>query len=185
MKFIIVESSYRRTMDHIKSGKPFAIISASRAEDSAGKKMSDKENKRRTKELGKHVRSLGYGFIRAHGRFGELQQDGRIVHARERSMIVPGMSKKHAIEMGKKFGQDSVIHHSGKGAYKFFKTRNTADKGSRSNVGKLDFKLDKVVHGPAQYDTAITKSGWNKPKSKAGKLARHIRAFHLERAKDK
>lgn len=183
---VLLESSLNRLLHHMGKDKEFAILSASRAKDAVGNPISDRENKRRSHVMGKAIRGLGYSFIKVHGRVSELQHDGSQVHVRERSFLVPGMTKKHAIRLGRIWGQDSVIHSSqGKDRIDFKTTRETPE---HKKLGKTQFSLHKIVAAPSVYDTAVARgSGWNKPrgkKPKPGKLnAQPARAFHFESSK--
>lgn len=187
MKVFFLESSYNRVVKHVTSGQPFALISASRSRRADGTPLKDFHNKRRTKDMKFHIRGMGYGFTRVHGRYGEKQPDGKLVHSGERSFLVPGMSKKHAIQLGKRYGQDSVLHHSGgKRTFNLYRTKpEPKETGGKHRVGSVALRMKKFVPGEAQFDTAVTKAGWSKPRAKPPKKPGRINkkapsAFHLD-----
>jgi len=62
-------------------------------------KMSSKENRMLNKELMAWMRERGYGPIRIRGKFGN----------KERSMIIPNITREDMVEAGKYFNQESVI----------------------------------------------------------------------------
>ena len=182
MKVLLLEASLNRVMQHLTSHKRIAILSASRKTDSKGKPLSKNVLKARTARASKQIQNMGYGFVRVHGRSGEVQADGSTVRASEMSFLVPGMKHRDAVRVGKRFWQDEVIWkgRGKKSPFKFVKThRRTGGK-----IGSSSFSLNKPVPGTAQYDTAVAKkSGWNKPRAtpKKGKLpSSGSKAFHLE-----
>jgi len=68
-------------------------------ENPMAQKMSSKENRALNKELMAWMRERGYGPIRIRGRFGN----------KERSMIIPNITREDMVEAGKTFNQESVI----------------------------------------------------------------------------
>ena len=98
----ITESSLSRIMQHIQSPKPFGVISPFRADNSA------KENEDAYNELKNDVRKLGYGYIPLQG--GYKEESGFV---KEKSLFIPGISRKEIIDLGKKYGQYSVLYKEG------------------------------------------------------------------------
>ena len=68
-------------------------------ENPMAQKMTSKENKELNNELMEWMRERGYGPIRIRGRFGN----------KERSMIIPNITREDMIEAGQYFNQESVI----------------------------------------------------------------------------
>jgi hypothetical protein len=62
-------------------------------------KLSSKENRDLNKELMAWFRERGYGPIRIRGKFG----------SKERSMMIPNITREDMVEAGKYFNQESVI----------------------------------------------------------------------------
>jgi hypothetical protein len=63
-------------------------------------RISEKENDRRMEDLEKDLRGMGYGPVRVSGSYG----------APEPSFVVPHISKQELLELGKNYGQHSIIH---------------------------------------------------------------------------
>jgi DNA-directed RNA polymerase subunit F len=73
------------------------------AENPANKTMSAKENAVRNKELKADLDEMGYDAVEIDGRYDRA----------EKSFFVPDISEADAIEIGKKYGQESVAHSKG------------------------------------------------------------------------
>ena len=73
------------------------------AENPANKTMSAKENAVRNKELEAELEARGYEAVKIGGKYGRP----------EKSFFVPEISEADAIEIGKKYGQESVAHSKG------------------------------------------------------------------------
>ena len=69
------------------------------AENPMAKKMSSRENRELNKELMDWMRERGYGPIRIRGQFGN----------KERSLMIPNITRNDITEAGKYFNQESVI----------------------------------------------------------------------------
>jgi hypothetical protein len=78
-------------------------------ENPMAQKMSSKENRTLNKELMAWMRERGYGPIRIQGRFGN----------KERSMMIPNITREDMAEAGKYFNQESVIWGEKTGEDKF------------------------------------------------------------------
>ena len=73
------------------------------AENPANKTMSAKENAVRNKQLEAELEARGYEAVKIGGKYGRP----------EKSFFVPDISEADAIEIGKKYGQESVAHSKG------------------------------------------------------------------------
>ena len=81
-----LEFSMNRALHHFSSGDGFAMLSASRSEH------TPEENNAASKELEKHLRSIGKGFHKVEGGYVEQTAQGP-KQVKERSYFVPGVSK--------------------------------------------------------------------------------------------
>lgn len=97
-KKFLLESSLSRIYQYIEDDKSFAVISAFRGDKSV------EENNKNHIELKKDVRNLGLGFIEMRG--GYLEEEGFV---NEKSLFIPGISKKNAIALGVKFNQRGIL----------------------------------------------------------------------------
>ena len=87
--------------------KSFAIISASRGEHSM------EENVERTRQLKADVRSLKLGYVELVGGYVETDENGNKIEVIEPSLLIPGISKEDAIELGAKYEQESILFKEG------------------------------------------------------------------------
>ena len=99
-KFIIQESGFNRIIN-ILQGKVATVTTVGflTGENPMAQKMSSAENRDLNKELMTWMRERGYGPIRIRGKFGN----------KERSMIIPNITRADMVEVGKYFNQESVI----------------------------------------------------------------------------
>ena len=87
----------------------FAILSADRSE------RTSEENKEKSEELKKDIKSMGYWYTELKGGYIEIGANGkRIPVDGEDSFIVPNMTKEEAMELGKKYDQDTVMFKDAK-----------------------------------------------------------------------
>ena len=87
----------------------FAILSADRSE------RTPDENKAKTDELKKDIKSMGYWYTELKGGYVEIGENGKRVPVDgEDSFIVPNMTKEEAMELGKKYDQDTVMFKDAK-----------------------------------------------------------------------
>ena len=95
----------------ILQGKVAAVnaVGFMTGENPMAQKMSSKQNRALNKELMAWMRDRGYGPIRIRGKFGN----------KERSMIIPNITREDMIEAGKQFNQESVIWGEKTGEDKF------------------------------------------------------------------
>lgn len=120
----VTESSISRVFQHIEEPeRSFGVISAFRQE------LSDAENVDRHRALIRDVRALGLGYVEMRGTYTE---DG--VTSQEKSLFVPTMTKKQVMDLGIKYGQDTVIF---KDADEFI----MVSTGPRLGVGVVDMRF--------------------------------------------
>jgi len=108
-KFLI-EASFSRVLQHTRE-RNIGMISASRGN------LPAHENRDRHSELENAVRKAGYGFIHVKGRYVENHGTPQARNVDERSLMVVGKKGDdkgallgHLKSLGKKFGQDSILH---------------------------------------------------------------------------
>ena len=106
----INESGFNR-IKNILQGNVASVsaIGFMTGENPMAQKMSSKENRTLNKELMAWMRERGYGPIRIQGRFGN----------KERSMMIPNITREDMTEAGKYFNQESVIWGEKTGEDKF------------------------------------------------------------------
>ena len=106
----INESGFNR-IKNILQGNVASVsaIGFMTGENPMAQKMSSKENRTLNKELMTWMRERGYGPIRIQGRFGN----------KERSMMIPNITREDMAEAGKYFNQESVIWGEKTGEDKF------------------------------------------------------------------
>lgn len=102
---VVTAFSLSRLLHHIKSGKPFAILTAWKSVDAEGFQVPPEVNKANMANLVKDLRSLGLGFVPLSG---AGQEEGGAV-SYEPSFFVPGISKEDAIRLGDKYNQYAVL----------------------------------------------------------------------------
>lgn len=117
-KEYIVESSLSRIIQHIEKNSNFGVISSFRGEN------TDKQNEESYKELVSLVRKMGYGYIALKG--GYQEEEGFV---NEKSLFIPNISKEEMIDLGKKYGQHSVIVKD-KGSFEMIGTNEDAGIGT-------------------------------------------------------
>lgn len=103
----LVEAKLSRVFQYIEDDtKDFGIVSAFRGG------FSEKENKTRHEELKKSVRQAGYGFIELRG--GYKGDEGFV---EELSLLVPNITKKGIVDLGRKYQQHSVMYKNDQDFY--------------------------------------------------------------------
>ena len=97
----INESGFNR-IKNILQGKVASVstVGFMTAENPMAQNLTGKENKQLNKELMAWMRERGYGPIRIRGRFGN----------KERSFMIPNITRDDVVEAGQKFAQESVIY---------------------------------------------------------------------------
>lgn len=144
----------------------FAILSADRSE------RSEEENKEKNKELKKDIKDMGYWYTELKGGYVEVSEDGqRVPVDGENSLIVPNMTRDEAIELGKKYDQDSVMFKDAKNkTLQYIVTNERAgkigdvDSNFETEAGKDNFSVSRG--SDLDYYSRLHKS--NKPDLKIG-----------------
>lgn len=144
----------------------FAILSADRSE------RSDEENAKLNKELKKDIKDLGYWYTELKGGYIEVTEGGqRVPVDGENSLLIPNMKKEEAIELGKKYDQDSVMFKDSKNKtleYIVTNERNgelgSTDSSFETQAGKNNFSVSSG--NDLDYYSRLPKS--NKPDLKVG-----------------
>lgn len=105
------ETKPARYNQHLGKDKSFANISASRSNDEFEKPGMEKEkqkqsesNNKKTAQLKKDIKDLGLSYIKTYGAW---RDEGPVTQ--EDSFLIPNITKEQALELGKKYGQYSVI----------------------------------------------------------------------------
>ena len=140
------EGGMARQVKHSKS-RSTAVLTANRGD------KSSKENKARNKELGKKIRSMGYGYKKVKGEYPEKdEKTGKKKTVSEPSMAVNAPKKKfkkfkkQMKRLGKEYNQDAVITKKGKDKATLHPTHKRARKTSTGVSGKGS-KLGQVRPG--------------------------------------
>jgi hypothetical protein len=133
----LVEAKLSRVFQYVEDDKKdFGIVSAFRGVN------SDKENKARHEELKKMVRQMGYGFIELRG--GYKGDEG---YVEELSLLIPNITKKGIVDLGRKFQQHSVMYKNDQDFY-YIGTNEEAGVGKvlmrfRKGAGQDNLELAK------------------------------------------
>ena len=140
------EGGMARQVKHSKS-RSTAVLTANRGD------KSSKENKARNKELGKKIRSMGYGYKKVKGEYPEKdEKTGKEKTVSEPSMAVNAPKKKfkkfkkQMKRLGKEYNQDAVITKKGKDKATLHPTHKRARKTS-TGVSRKGTKLGQVRPG--------------------------------------
>jgi hypothetical protein len=144
----------------------FAILSADRSE------RTEEENAEKNKELKKDIKDMGYWYTELKGGYVEVTEGGqRVPVDGENSLLVPNMKKEEAIELGKKYDQDSVMFKDSKNKtleYIVTNERNgelgSRDSSFETQAGKDNFTV--TSGSDLDYYSRLHKS--NKPNLKVG-----------------
>ena len=135
----INESGFNR-IKNILQGKVASVntVGFMTAENPMAQQLSRKENKALNKELMAFMRERGYGPIRIRGRFGN----------KERSFMIPNITRDDIVEAGQKFAQESVIFGEKTGDNEFVFQYIEGDK----TIQRRDVALFDVPFFDDQYD---------------------------------
>jgi hypothetical protein len=128
--------------------KDFGIVSAFRGTN------SDKENKTRHEELKKMVRQMGYGFIELRG--GYKGDEG---YVEELSLLIPNITKKGIVDLGRKFQQHSVMYKNDQDFY-YIGTNEEAGVGKvlmRFRKGEGQNNLELAKHKVIDFFSSLKK----------------------------
>ena len=138
----IRESSWGRIIQHMEGSDVFAVISPYL------RKLSDEENDRRAREMKKVVRSMGYGYIPMDAGY-EHQDTGGI--GIEESLFIPQITKEDAMELGRRYDQESILFKDRDGFHLIM-----------SDTGMVDttFQATRRSDGRLTFDPEVTKSAF-------------------------
>ena len=165
------ETKPARYAHHLGKDKSFANISASRSNalyepvegdtekiDKYKKKKKeeqDRENNRRTEQLKKDIKDLGLSYVKTYGAWHEQDKT-----TKEKSFLIPDITREQALELGKKYGQYSIIFKDKEDdtAYMLI----TLDNENFGNVdGKFDMSgKEKFTHVDAKDDELQNYTGY-------------------------
>ncbi len=142
----LIESSLSRIWKHINSpDTTFGVISAYRQD-----LYSVEQNLVRHTQLGKDIRSLGYGFIEQNSGYSYKDKvTGKTGIREEKSYFVPNISFEDVISLGQDYEQESVLYKD-----------NTIFGLFLSDSGKLDmvFKKGDSIYSFKKGDIEIAYS---------------------------
>jgi hypothetical protein len=145
----LVEAKLSRVFQYVEDDKKdFGIVSAFRGVN------SDKENKARHEELKKMVRQMGYGFIELRG--GYKGDEG---YVEELSLLIPNITKKGIVDLGRKFQQHSVMYKNDQDFY-YIGTNEEAGVGKvlmRFRKGEGQNNLELAKHKVIDFFSSLKK----------------------------
>ena len=123
----LLESSLSRIWQHITDPtKTFGVVSAYRQD-----LYSEEQNLQRHKELGKIIRSWGYGFIEQNSGYSYKDEDTGLTGVKEeKSYFVPNITFDDVLDLGVEFEQESVLYKDDTGFGLYI-----------SKTGKLDMEF--------------------------------------------
>jgi hypothetical protein len=135
--------------------KDFGILSAFRGSN------SDKENKARHEELKKAIRQMGYGFIELRG--GYKGDEG---YVEELSLLIPNITKKGIVDLGRQFQQHSVMYKNDQDFY-YIGTNEEAGVGKvlmRFKKGEGQDNLELAKHKVVDFFSQLKKGAHSEKK---------------------
>jgi hypothetical protein len=145
----LVEAKLSRVFQYVEDDKKdFGIVSAFRGTN------SDKENKARHEELKKMVRQMGYGFIELRG--GYKGDEG---YVEELSLLIPNITKKGIVDLGRNFQQHSVMYKNDQDFY-YIGTNEEAGVGKvlmRFKKGAGQDNLELAKHKVIDFFSSLKK----------------------------
>lgn len=156
-----LESSWGRIIQHVESSSTFAVISAYIAEFSEG------SNIERHNQLRKDIRSMGYGYIEMDS--GYTYQDTGVT-MEEMSFFIPEITRRQALELGRKYDQESII---------FKDAKQFAILMSDTGAVDMEFEIERGRNGQITFDPETLKIAFSKLK-KANKNQRKPFAFRAK-----
>ena len=122
-KFILKEVSQFRDIMRILSGDRQNVQSVGMMtpENPNAQQLPPEENDQLIKDFTRKLREMNLGYRKIRGKFGN----------RERSFIIPNISREETVQLGKDYGQEAVIWGSmqdGKMVYEYIEGDNTLQK---------------------------------------------------------
>jgi hypothetical protein len=152
----LVETKLSRVFQYVEDDKKdFGIVSAFRGVN------SDKENKARHEELKKAVRAMGYGFIELRG--GYKGDEG---YVEELSLLIPNITKKGIVDLGRKYEQHSVMYKNDQDFY-YIGTNEEAGVGKvlmRFKKGEGQDNLELAKHKVVDFFSQLKKGAHSEKK---------------------
>lgn len=173
------ETKPARFNQHLGKDKSFANISASRSNDEFEKPGMEKEkqkqseeNNRKTAQLKRDIKDMGLSYIKTYGAW---RDEGPVTQ--EDSFLIPNITKEQALELGKKYGQYSVIFKDeGDDTAYMYITLDGDDFGKKDMAFDMskDAKFSQVKKGKDELDPY---SGWTglKPGGKGYNLSYNVK----------
>jgi hypothetical protein len=135
-----------RMQKHQEDGRHFVAISTERPG------LTKKEVSERNKDLVSMARDAGFGVRPAEGRYEGGRETSHIIHAKEPGREAGAELVDFARKAGKKFGQDSILHHNGNTA-RLIGTNETGSPGMDKTL-KVGEKL-KYNQKKADFQTEL------------------------------
>jgi len=152
----LVEAKLSRVFQYVEDDKKdFGIVSAFRGSN------SDKENKARHEELKKAIRQMGYGFIELRG--GYKGDEG---YVEELSLLIPNITKKGIVDLGRQFQQHSVMYKNDQDFY-YIGTNEEAGVGKvlmRFKKGEGQDNLELAKHKVVDFFSQLKKGAHSEKK---------------------
>ena len=138
------ESSWGRIIQHIEGNTTFAAIS------SYVGGFSEKENEKRHENLRRDIREMGYGYIEMDS--GYTYQSTQVT-AIEQAFFIPTISREEALQLGRKYDQESII----------FKDPNQfAVLLSDSGAVDMEFQMQRGTDGQITFDPETLKIAFSR-----------------------
>ncbi|MBC8383896.1 MAG: DUF3293 domain-containing protein [Candidatus Cloacimonetes bacterium] len=143
-----IEESLSRVLQHITdSNRSFAVISAYL--------IDDENNDLNHEELKKDIRKLNAGFIELDtGYTYKIKSSDDEKMANEKSYFIPGISKRNAIKLGKKYKQESILWKD-KDEFIMLGISNTV------GIGKTLMKFRMLKNDALTYNKKIVKTAFS------------------------
>lgn len=154
----LIESNTSRIYQHITQDDTWAIISGYRDD------APESENRKSQAQLKANVKSLGYGFIESVARWvsGGVGYD-------EKSLLIPNITEKDAMKLGKGGEQKTIIIKTDAGVREIC-TTPFIDEGKRYSVGEIVRTYNITKDSPLNisdaekiFDKKIANRGATKP----------------------
>lgn len=176
---ILDETKPARFNQHLDKDKSFANISASRSNDEfekpgmeREKQLQSEENNRKTEELKKDIKDLGLSYIKTYGAWRDTGAT-----TQEDSFLIPNITKEQALELGKKYGQYSVIFKDkGEDTAYMYITLDNEDFGKEDMAFDMsgDAKFNQVKQGKDELEPYSGYTGL-KPSGKGYNLSYKVK----------
>lgn len=152
----LVEAKLSRVFQYVEDDKrDFGIVSSFRGSN------SDKENKIKHDEMKKLIRSMGYGYIEMRGGY---KGDEGVVE--ELSFLIPNITKKEIVSLGRQFGQHSVMYKNDQDFY-YIGTNEEAGVGKvlmRFKKGSGQDNLELAKHKVMDFFSTLRKGAHSEKK---------------------